>query len=87
MIAILSITLRTLNYGNCGIFFIMGSAGFISYSIEPTIWSLEFWKCRRDGGYFESGSFWGVTAGVDQVSAKRVGGARGEIFKAAEIRV
>ena len=31
---ILSITLRTLNYGNYGIFLIMGNAGFISSTVS-----------------------------------------------------
>ena len=35
MIEILSITLRTLNYGNYGIFLLMGHAGFISSTVVP----------------------------------------------------
>ena len=33
MIYILSITLRTLNYGNYGIFLVMGNAGFVSSTV------------------------------------------------------
>ena len=35
MIEILSITLRTLNHGNSGLFLIMGNAGFISSTVSP----------------------------------------------------
>ena len=30
-------TLRTLNYGNCGVFPIMGNAGFISSTVVPLL--------------------------------------------------
>ena len=28
-----NVTVRTLNYGNCGLFLIMGNAGFISSTV------------------------------------------------------
>ena len=35
MIEILSMTLRTLNYGNHGIFLVTGNAGFVSSAVAP----------------------------------------------------
>ena len=39
MIEILCITLRTLNYGNYGIFLIMGNAGFISSGVGVVLFA------------------------------------------------
>ena len=35
-------TLRTLNYGNYGVFLIMGHAGFCPSTVEP-FWGSRFW--------------------------------------------
>ena len=48
MIEILSMTLRTLNYGNYGIFLIMGNAGCISSAvgyIEFIAWGFRLQGC------------------------------------------
>ena len=39
------ITFRTLNYGNYGIFLIMGNKGFISSALVRVYW--QIWTCLR----------------------------------------
>ena len=44
-------TLRTLNYGNYGIFLLMGDAGFCPSTVVPTlgyIWSRRVWAPRLE---------------------------------------
>ena len=56
MIYILSITLRTLNDRNCGIFLIMGNAGFISSTVcSKSPYSVSKGVLRHRGSPVDTG--------------------------------
>ena len=55
-------TLRTLNYGNYGIFLIIGNAGFLSSAVGKPARQLPGSDSRVDEGFGTSGlgvRFWG----------------------------
>ena len=57
-------TLRTLNYGNCGIFLIMGNAGFMSSTVAVPARPLE-------GAMAEASANTEALANLEQVPSLR----------------
>ena len=58
-------TLRTLNYGNYGIFLIMGNAGFCPSTVGPKLADFRVWSFEDLRSTFARGlKLWGLGFGV-----------------------